>query len=92
MKHRKPRKVEDKKVNQELWCVGVERTYQEDSLPAKCKCCANNLPFFTLAVPDKQEMNIAYSLDDLFSFKPGKRYKLAIEEIPWDDSGPQMSK
>lgn len=92
MKHRKQPKVEDKKVNKELWCVGVERTYQEDRLPATCKCCANKLPFFTLAEPDRQEMNIAHSLDDIFEFQPGKRYKLAIEEIPWNDADPQVSK
>ena len=90
MKHRRSKKVEDKKVDKELWCVGIEKTYQESSLPAKC--CFNKLPFFTLAVPDRQEMNIAYGLDDIFDFQPGKRYKLSIEEIPWNDPDPQVSK
>ena len=89
MKHRKPRKIENKKVDKQLWCVDVLKVFPESSLPDKC--CFNKQPLFTLGVPDEQEMNIAYSLDDIFDFQSGKRYKLSIEEIPWDDSAPEES-
>lgn len=88
-KRRKPRKVEDKKFKNDLWCIDVIQSFPESSLPAKC--CFNKIGIFTLSAPDSQEMNIAFSLDDLFDFQPGKRYRLNIEEIPWDAEDSQVS-
>lgn len=84
MHHRKPRKIETKKLRQDLWCVDMLKSYPEVVLPEKC--CFNNIAVFTISEPDSQEMNIAFALDDLFEFKQGKRYKVSIEEVPWNAS------
>jgi hypothetical protein len=88
-KKKKPAKIEDKKLSKEIWCVDTLVTLSKGAFLKETGVksedyCYNKIGVFTLSAPDSQEMNIAFALDDLFEFKPGKRYKLNIEEVPWD--------